>query len=181
VPLPTAEGTSPELHLEVLIRALQRHNVEYLVVGGVAAQAYGATRPTKDLDCVVRQERQNLDRLGSALRELGARLRVGGLSDEEARLLPLQLDGASLAGGQMWTLRTDAGDLDVLANIPGAGGTRLGYEALVERAGMVQVDNLTILVASLDDVIVSKQVADRPKDHDALPELLQIQRDDRET
>jgi hypothetical protein len=72
-----------------------------------------------------------LDRLGGALRELGARLRVGRLSDEEARLLPLQLDGASLARGQMWTLRTDAGDLDVLANIPGAGGARLGYEALV--------------------------------------------------
>jgi predicted nucleotidyltransferase len=74
----------------------------------------------------------------------------------------------------MWTLRTDAGDLDVLANIPGAGGTRLDYEALVERAGLVHVDNLSMLVASLDDVIVSKQVADRPKDHEALPELLQI-------
>lgn len=174
MPPPRAEGTRPELHLEVLVGALQRHNVEYLVVGGVAAQAYGATRPTKDLDCVVRHQRENLDRLGGALRELGARLRVGRLSDDEARLLPFQLDGPSLAGGQMWTLRTDAGDLDVLANIPGAGGTRLDYEALVERAGLVHVDNLSILVASLDDVIVSKQVADRPKDHEALPELLQI-------
>jgi hypothetical protein len=174
VPPPRAEGTSPELNLEVLIGALQRYNVEYLVVGGVAAHAYGAIRPTKDLDCVVRHQRGNLDRLGGALVELGARLRVGGLSDEEAKLLPFQLDGASLAGGQMWTLRTDAGDLDVLANIPGAGGTRVGYEALVERAGLVQVDNLTILVASLDDIIVSKQAADRPKDHEALPELLEI-------
>ena len=92
MPPPRAEGTRPELHLEVLVGALQRHNVEYLVVGGVAAQAYGATRPTKDLDCVVRHQRENLDRLGGALRELGARLRVGRLSDDEARLLPFQLD-----------------------------------------------------------------------------------------
>jgi hypothetical protein len=126
--------------------------VEYLVVGGLAAQGYGATWVTKDLDCVVRQQRENLDRLANARRELGARLRVGGLSDDEAKLLPFQLDGASLAGGQMWTLRTDAGDLDMLANIPGKGGTRLDYEALAERAGVVQLESLTILVASLDDV-----------------------------
>ncbi len=174
MPPPRAEGDSPELHLEVLIGTLQRHNVEFLVVGGVAAQGYGATRVTKDLDCVVRQQRENLDRLANALRELGARLRVGGLSDDEAKLLPFQLDGASLAGGQTWTLRTDAGDLDMLANILGKGGTRLDYEALAERAGVVQLESLIILVASLDDVIVSKQVADRQKDHGALPELLEI-------
>jgi hypothetical protein len=168
------EDEGPELRLTALIGALERHQVEYVVVGGVAARGYGATRVTKDLDCVVRQQRENLDRLGNALKELGARLRVGRLSDEEAKLLPLQLDGASLARNQMWTLRTDVGNLDVLANIPGAGGTKLGYDVLVERGGIVQVESLRILVASLDDVIISKQVADRPKDHEALPELLAI-------
>lgn len=55
-----------------------------MLVGGVAALAYGANRPTEDADCVVRRERSNLDRLAAALRELDARLRVAGLSDEEA-------------------------------------------------------------------------------------------------
>ena len=174
MPPAKADEASPELRLGALIGALERHQIEYLVVGGVAAQAYGATRVTKDLDCVVRHQRENLDRLAGALKELGARLRVSKLSDEEAKLLPLQLDASSLAANQMWTLRTDVGDLDVLANIPGAGGTKLGYDALVERGSVVQVENLNILVASLDDVIVSKQVADRPKDHEALPELLEI-------
>ncbi len=72
-------------------------------MGGVAAIAYGAERPTRDVDCVVRRNQDNLERLASALRELDARLRVGGLSDEEARLLPIVLDATTLASAGMTT------------------------------------------------------------------------------
>lgn len=65
-------------------------------MGGVAASAYGATRETKDFDCVVRRAKENLNRLAAALRELNARLRVAGLSDEEAALLPMQIDAVAL-------------------------------------------------------------------------------------
>ena len=43
--------------LRHLIEVLDRHGVEYLLVGGAAATAYGAERPTDDIDCVVRRER----------------------------------------------------------------------------------------------------------------------------
>ena len=65
-------------------------------MGGVAAIGYGAERPTEDVDCVVRRERANLERLAGALRELHARLRVGGMSDAEARALPVQIDATAL-------------------------------------------------------------------------------------
>jgi hypothetical protein len=54
---------------------------------------------------VVRRERANLDRLVGALRVLHARLRVGGMTDAEARTLPVQIDGATLdmAGMSTWT------------------------------------------------------------------------------
>ncbi|MGH9082969.1 MAG: hypothetical protein ACRDWN_06465, partial [Acidimicrobiales bacterium] len=70
---------------------LDRHGVEYLLVGGAAARAYGAGRLTEDADCVVRRERANLGRLAAALRELHARLRVGGMTDAEPRALPVQI------------------------------------------------------------------------------------------
>ena len=89
--------------LQQLLVVLDRHGVEYLIVGGVAAIAYGAERPTRDVDCVVRRNQDNLERLASALRELDARLRVGGLSDEEARLLPIVLDATTLASAGMTT------------------------------------------------------------------------------
>lgn len=69
----------------------------------------------------------NLDRLAAALRELGAYLRVGGLADDEARALPLVLDGAALARMEISTCRTDAGDLDVLRDLRATDGRRLGY------------------------------------------------------
>ncbi|MDP9453679.1 MAG: hypothetical protein M3P97_09915 [Actinomycetota bacterium] len=99
---------------------LDRHQVDFLVVGGVAAIAHGATRPTSDLDCVARRSGTNLDRLAAALRELNARLRVAGLSDEEAAALPTQLDRDTLGRMEISTWRTDAGDLDVLVDIPTA-------------------------------------------------------------
>jgi hypothetical protein len=64
-----------------LIEVLDRYEVEYLIVGGAAAYAYGARRPTEDADRVVRRGRANLDWLASALREMHGRLRVGGMTD----------------------------------------------------------------------------------------------------
>ncbi len=74
--MPNIDG--PPHDLGHLIGVLDRHGVEYLMVGGVAAIGYGAERSTEDADCVVRRERSNLDRLAVALRELNARLHVGG-------------------------------------------------------------------------------------------------------
>jgi len=68
-----------------ILTTLDHHGVEYLVVGGLGARAHGATRPTQDVDFVPRSTRENLDRLADALRELGGRLRVAGMTDEEAR------------------------------------------------------------------------------------------------
>jgi hypothetical protein len=104
--VPQSEDSGPLHDLARLIDTLDRHGVDYLLAGGAAARAYGAKRLTEDADCVVRRERTNLDRLAGALQELHARLRVAGMTDEEARLLPVQLDGAMLAGADISTWMT---------------------------------------------------------------------------
>lgn len=116
--------------MRALLGALNHHGVEYLLVGGVAAQGHGATRPTKDLDALVRHQDANLEHLAAALRSLGARLRVEGLSDEDAKELPVQLDGRMLGNAEITTWCTDAGNLDVLTNMPARDGRRLRYEDL---------------------------------------------------
>ncbi len=145
--------------------------MDYLIVGGVAARAYGASRDTKDLDCLVRRARDNLDRLASAMRELHARLRVEGLSDAEAAQLPVQIDATTLNAMEISTWSTDAGDLDVLVDIPGRDGVRRQYEDLATRAHVLVYSGLSVRVAGLDDIIASKEWANRPKDRAALPEL----------
>jgi hypothetical protein len=97
------EPDGPAHDLRRLIEVLDRHGVEYLLVGGAAANAHGAERPTEDADCVVRRERANLDRLAGALRELNARLRVGHPADAESGTLPVQIDGAALDMAGMTT------------------------------------------------------------------------------
>lgn len=160
-----------ELRPEQLVAALDRHGVEYLVVGGVAARAYGATRETRDFDCVVRRARDNLDRLAAAMRALNARLRVEGLTDVEAARLPVRIDAMTLNALEISTWSTDAGDLDVLVDIPGRDGGRRTFEDLVGRAHVLDFGGLSVRVAGLDDIIASKEWAGRPKDRAALPEL----------
>lgn len=123
-----------------ILQALERHLVDHLVVGGVAAQAYGAARTTSDLDCVPRATTENLERL-----------RVS-----------------------TWT--TDAGPMDVLLDIPDERGVRLGYDDLVPRGEQRDAAGVRVVVASLDDIVQSKRWANRLKDHDALPELESILR-----
>jgi predicted nucleotidyltransferase len=167
--MPILEGLPHDLGR--LIEVLNRHGVEYLMVGGVAAVGYGAQRLTEDVDCVVRRERANLDRLADALRELHARLRVGGMTDAEAQMLPVQIDGTTLDMAGMSTWMTDAGPFDVLAGLEASDGRLVPYEELVERANTLQGDGFVIRAASLPDIISAKERANRAKDREALPEL----------
>jgi hypothetical protein len=157
-----------------LIEVLDRYEVEYLIVGGAAAYAYGAERPTEDADCVVRRERTNLDRLAGALQELHARLRVGGMTDKDAQALPVQIDATTLDMAGMSTWMTDAGPFDVLAGLEAPDGHLIPYEELVLRATLLYGNGFTIKAAALEDIIRAKERANRAKDREALPELRAI-------
>lgn len=172
----TAGPEEPLLDVERILDTLERHHVKYLVLGGTAANAYGAQRITKDFDCLPERSLDNLVRLAGAMRELNARLRVAGLTDAEAQRLPVHVDAHQLRQMELSTWRTDAGDFDVLADLPDRRGRHLGYEDLTARAVTIDLAGLPVQVAALDDVIASKEWADRPKDHQALPELRQLRR-----
>jgi len=164
----------PALDRARIVQVLDRHGVEYLVVGGVGAQLHGATRATSDFDSVPATTEANLARLAAALRELHAFLRVGGLTDDEARALPMQLDAAALGRLDISTWRTDAGDLDVLAHLRRRDGRPMGYDNMLTRAKAAVLEGVTVRLAALDDIIASKEFADRPKDREALDELRRL-------
>lgn len=152
---------------EPVLAVLERHNVEFVVVGGYAARLHGAARPTSDVDITPRTTRDNLDRLASALRELDARIR----SDANPEGFRFDVSGESLAGVRMLNLQTDHGDLD-LAIRPAA--FENGYDDLIDRSTEHTVGRLQVRIAALDDVIKSKETAARLKDLQALPELYRL-------
>jgi hypothetical protein len=146
---------------------LARHEVQYVIVGGWAAIQHGAVRRTDDLDICPEWSRTNLDRLAAALRELGAELAISPGSTVPVPVI----DGVLLSRMQIGTWHTRAGGFDILRGIPKTATSEARFEELAARARTAQLWGHTILVADLEDVVRSKWIADRPKDHEALPEL----------
>lgn len=171
-----AEEASDPFDPDRVLETLDRHGVEYLLVGGLAARAHGAERQTSDVDCVPNTTVQNLERMAAALVELDGRLRVGGMSDEEARSLPVTIDAETLLNFGSSTWMTDAGPLDLLVELRDRDGGRHDFADLSARAVGYEVGDLTIWLASLDDIVASKEFAGRDKDRDALPELNELLR-----
>lgn len=159
-----------------ILAALDAHGVEYVLVGGLGAQAHGASRGTSDIDVVPQSSDENWDRLAAALRGLGARLRVGGMSDEDARRLPVTLDAATLRSFGSSTWMTDAGAVDVLREMATGGGTYRAYDELIDRHVVPEIEGIAVRIAAVDDIVASKEHADRDKDREALPELRELQR-----
>lgn len=169
------------LDIERILRTFRDHGVACLIVGGVGAQIHGAARQTEDVDMVVDFDRENLIRLAEAMRELNARTRAGGYLDPatlEASKALVHEDFFPTMEVSTWM--TDAGPLDVLRNIPTANGDRVDFESSVRRAREVVFGSGAVVVADLDDIVQSKEWADRPKDHEALSELRDLQRVDKD-
>lgn len=141
---------------DIILRSLIARDVEFIVVGGLAAQAHGSPSLTGDLDVCYATDGGNLARLAATLGELAAIRR--GMPANAPRMPPL--DAQTLRAGGHFTLTTSAGDFDLLAN-PDPG---LDFERLKLTAVSTTVAGHPVLVASLDDLIAMKRAAGRPKD-----------------
>jgi hypothetical protein len=162
----------PPLNRVALLDALSRNRVRFVLVGGLAAQAHGASRVTQDADICPEWTSTNLDRLAICLRELNARLKIGEGSIET---LDIEIDAQTIHNIEIGAWRTTAGDVDVLLGIPSRSRRDLArYEQLAADATELRIDQMRILVASLADIIRSKEITDRPKDREALDELRRL-------
>ena len=156
----------PALQAEALFACLDRHGVQYVLIGGLAAVLHGSPLPTLDADICPSTNPDNLERLAAALDELDARIRTPDAIDGVA----FPRDAVFLSRIALLNLVTRAGDVDLAFTPAGTAG----FPDLSERAIPMIIQGVTVLVAALDDVIRSKQAANRPKDHRTLPALLQL-------
>ena len=144
------------LDARALFRVFAEYRVEYIIVGGFAVQAHGFRRGTVDLDIVARPDLVNLSRLGEALVSIGARL-----FRAEA---PVNVgDPQLLRRASLVPLMTDHGRLDIL-NVASTAGLSRDYDALRDRALVIELDEVTLAFVSLDDLIRMKRAAGREQD-----------------
>jgi hypothetical protein len=138
-----------------MLRVLLEHEVDFVLIGGLAGMARGSAQLSFDLDIAYARDRRNLERVAAALVELGATLRGAPAG------VPFLLDADSLERGSHFTFDTPYGSLDLLHDPTGAPP----YDQLRSGAGEAEeVEGHLIRVASLDHLIAMKESTGRTKD-----------------
>jgi hypothetical protein len=138
---------------ERIFAALEDHEVEYVLVGGMAVQAHGHVRMTNDIDLIPAPTPENLERLAAALQQMRARVLNPGSEH-------LEIDARMLPRATLWQLSTAHGDIDVLHDAPGAAP----FPKLRERALVIALGDHSIPIVGRDDLISMKRASGRPVD-----------------
>jgi hypothetical protein len=149
------------IELRQALESLARHEVEFVIVGGVAMNLHGSAHVTYDLDICYARRRANLKGIVEALAAHHPRPR------DFPENLPFVWDEQTLQGGTNFTFSTDLGDIDLLGEVAGVGS----YEDALAASVVVPLYGIECLVLNLDALIDSKRAAARTKDQLALPEL----------
>jgi hypothetical protein len=167
---------SAPLDPEGLLRCFAEAGVRYVLVGGLAVNAHGVIRSTKDMDICPDPERSNLERLAATLRDLEATQM--GMEDFEAAEMPFDpTDVEDLAQGGNFRLGTRLGDLDVMQWLSGVDG-ELAYPVLSADLMLVELAGLEVPVCSLANLRAMKRAAGRPQDLQDLADLAIAHGDD---
>lgn len=144
-----------------LLEALVTSDVEFIIVGGLAATAHGSARLTQDIDVVYARTPKNLERLVSALRPYTPYLRGAPPG------LPFAWTAATIRRGLNFTLTTALGDIDLLGEIAGGGG----YADLLPHTIRLELFGQACRCLDLPTLVRVKRAAGRPRDLDAIAEL----------
>lgn len=147
--------------LEQFLEALHDRDVEFIIIGGIAAQAHGSARVTQDLDICYGRTTDNIRRLVESLAPFEPYPRGA------PRGLPFEWSARTISAGLNFTLTTTAGDIDLLGEVTGGGR----YEDLLPHSITVDAFGRSIRILSLPWLIHVKRAAGRPKDFEVIAEL----------
>jgi len=149
------------LRLRQLLEQLVAAEIRFVLVGGLAVNAWGYIRATRDVDIVPDSFPDNLERLDAVLTGLGGRVDVDG------RLLDSNAISPFLRTGDRTLVVTDLGRVDVLQGLPQVPS----FADLDATATDVDMDGLAVRVCSLDHLLEMKRASERPRDRDDLEAL----------
>jgi len=146
--------------IELVLAALERAGVRYLVVGGVAVVLHGHLRTTADLDLVISLEPGNTRRTVEALAQLGFRSRapvpLEQFADAAAR--EVWVAEKDLTVFSLWSPAHAGLEVDLFVREP------FDFEAAWRRRATVALDTTAASVAAIEDVMALKRAAGRPQD-----------------
>jgi predicted nucleotidyltransferase len=154
------------LRLRELLERLVEAEIRFVLVGGLAVNAWGYLRATRDVDLVPDPETANLERLAALLAELGGRVDVDG------RLLASSALSTLLRVGDRTQVVTELGTVDVLQGLPQVPR----FADLDAGATSVEIEGLVVRVCGYEHLVAMKRASERPRDRDDL-EALEVSRE----
>ena len=138
-----------------LLRALRKFKVRYAVIGGYAVGIHSEPRYTKDLDILISSSKDNARATLKALAHFGAP--IDNLSEEELS-----------TPGLLYVFGIPPLRVDILNRIKGANA-----DAIIRRSKRIRIEDTSVTVVSIDDLIKLKKLAGRPQD---LADLVKLTR-----
>lgn len=150
-----------------LLQRLVAGKVEFVIIGGVAAIAYGSAVVTKDVDVCAPLTHENAIRIITALQDVNPRWRM------RPDLPVVRPDSGHLRGLKNMYLRTDIGVLDVLGELPEV----CSYDEVAWKSVEMNFGGVRCRVVDVDMLIAAKRVAGRDRDLRAIADLEAIKRD----
>lgn len=149
------------LRLRELLGRLDAAEIRFVLVGGLAVNAWGYIRATRDIDLVPDPDAENLAKLNEVLVAVGGKVNVSG------RLLDSAAIKTFLRTGDLTVVFTDLGRVDVLQGLPQVPT----FAVLDAAATNVELDGIRVRVCSLEHLLEMKRASERPRDRDDLEAL----------
>lgn len=144
-----------------ILKILTENEVQFVVIGGVAAILHGSSSFTQDIDLCYDRSPENLERLSRALLPFHPTLR--GAPEG----LPFHFDPSTIKAGLNFTLSTDLGEVDLFGEVGS-----LGFYAQVVTASIEgEVHGIRCRLLDLDALIASKKFSGRKKDEEVVLQL----------
>ena len=143
-----------------LFREMQRNEVRYLLVGGVAVNLHGAERMTMDVDLMIAQDASNLPRFLAVARKLGLRPNLPVTLEQfcDADTLASWKRDRRMLAFQLRSQEVASPSIDILVN------PVVEFDAAYVRRMRLDVEGVEISVASIGDLVALKSGTGRAID-----------------
>ena len=159
-------------HLPAILQAMKDAGVEFVLVGGFAVQLHGFVRSTIDLDIVLAMDDENLSKFIDVAKQFGL-----------APIIPVPIESLKNAA-QIDQWHREKGMLAFALREPQVGGSvidvlvrpEVTFDTLKKDAVIAQLFGRAVMVASIDNLLVMKRAANRPKDRLDIDALERIKR-----
>jgi predicted nucleotidyltransferase len=161
---------SNELDYHNIFKELNRQNIDYLVVGGLAINFHGIPRMTYDIDLMILLEPTNIQKTINSLSNWGYRPRLPvdptDLTNEKKRTEWIR--EKNMKAFTFYSEGQPIGEIDLIIDSP------ISYDKLKERAIIIKLQGDNIPVVSIRDLIALKQQAGRKQDLSDIESLEKI-------